>query len=219
MKKFSLALALFVLTFVACTTDSQDTATDTEMITKNTSGNATIDALYNSMINSAQHIAYKKAQKAFLDKTKYTGNFATINTSAKLITWIGQNLRNTKFTSASAAQAELNNVRGLYNASVSANMNFYNAIGAQPNPGHMWGELTTSSWPNLNPCGCLGNFFISINNNGIAGEAAMDIACGEISVGNPNGLEMGFDAINAWEAADNAALATYNACIAACFGN
>jgi hypothetical protein len=114
------------------------------------------------MLNSKEYIKVAAARSAFADKVNFKGVATEVNTTAKLLNWIDSNLSSTKFASLAEAQKELNNLHVLSEASYKANLELYQLIGQQPNPGQIWGNLSASS-TSFDPdeCGCLQQF---INN-------------------------------------------------------
>lgn len=135
--------------------ESNNSSTNNALFAKST-GIKNIDDLYAQMLKSKEYVAADKARTAFGQKVKFHGIVYDINTTPKLLAWIGAHLSTTNFTSVAQAQAELNNIHVLSQNSYNANIGFYNAVGQQSNYVQTWNQLLTSTAnPGPDPCGCV----------------------------------------------------------------
>lgn len=159
MKKLILSLSILALTLVSCSNEETQ-LTESNISTnsfnlKSSSGNATLDALYDQMIKSPEYLAQETAMEAFSKKLNFTGVPDDLRSDEKLLIWVENNLSNTGFSSLNDAENELTNLNKLLGESVNANWSFYKELNSQLNPGQLIIRLEQPEpITTLDDCGC-----------------------------------------------------------------
>lgn len=129
MKKLSLFIVA-ILFAVACSTDNQETnVNDANTVTVSTKREGVdLERMYQDMINSASYLAFKDASGTFARKMNFDGALSDIDTDAKILSWISNNIAKTSFANFEAAEREFETVQVLSRTAVDDNMAFYRAL-------------------------------------------------------------------------------------------
>jgi hypothetical protein len=143
MKKLFLVLTGSLCVFLAACTNEEAVSTSENAIDLTSAqarptGNTTIDGLYSTMINSASYIAAENARAAFMSKINFDGDIKDLETNESLLTWIGNNLSKTSFTSATAAKDAQANVIQQETLAFNQNITLFVEIGKLTRPVDAW---------------------------------------------------------------------------------
>lgn len=163
MKKIVLMLAVVAMAvFYACSNepDSSELNNSQGKVSKNESlhsrgrGTTKLDSLYEIMITSSRYIDLESARATFIEKLKYKGAIADIDTNEKLLNWVSTNIRVTDFHSYTEAKNELKIITDRSKEVILENLNFYLTLQGDPNPYVSYYDLVNPENANssTNPC-------------------------------------------------------------------
>lgn len=155
MKKV-LFLALGLMLMVSCSNDAETTSFNQDSSSlQPKSTTATLEDLYDSMIQSQSYKNAESARNAFISKMNFNGTTSDVQTEAKLLFWISSNISRTTFTNYSAAVTEWENVKDLNYIAFEDNRLFFETLKGK-DPSAFQDLLNPIEAPYSDECDCEG---------------------------------------------------------------